>query len=49
MATRRQYHLTDPDGRQFTFCSAACLLSFAVFGLPADIEAARSAASSEAA
>ena len=42
MATDRQYHLTDPEGRQFTFCSACCLLMFAVYGLPADVEAERS-------
>ena len=35
MAIDHQYHVTDPDGRQFTFCSACCLLSYAVWGLPA--------------
>ena len=40
MATDRQYHVTDPDGEQFVFCSAYCLLYFACYGLPADLEAA---------
>ena len=37
MATDRQYHLTDPDGGQFVFCSGCCLLSYAVHALPAAI------------
>ena len=49
MATDRQYHLTDPEGRQFVFCSACCLLDFAVYGLPADLEARHSETPSEAA
>jgi hypothetical protein len=40
-AADRQYHVTDPDGRQFVFCSGCCLLSYACYGaLPADVEAA---------
>jgi hypothetical protein len=35
-----QYHLTDSGGRRFVFCSACCLLMFAVYGLPADLETA---------
>jgi hypothetical protein len=42
MATDRQYHLTDPDGQLYVFCSACCLLEYAVWGLPADVAAARS-------
>jgi hypothetical protein len=38
MATDRQYHVTDPDGRQYTFCSACYLLYFACYGLSADLE-----------
>jgi hypothetical protein len=38
LAVGRQYHLTDPDGRQLVFCSACCLLGYAVYGLPADLE-----------
>ena len=49
MATDRQYHLTDPDGRQFVFCSACCLLTYAVYGLPADLEAERGGTPREAA
>jgi hypothetical protein len=41
LATDRQYQVTDPDGRQFVFCSGCCLLTYAVHGaLPADVEAA---------
>jgi hypothetical protein len=40
MATDRQYHVTDPDGEQFVFCSACCLLYFSCYGLPAAVEAA---------
>jgi hypothetical protein len=37
----RQYHLTDPDGRQYVFCSGACLLSYACHGtLSADLKPA---------
>ena len=49
MATDRQYHLTTPEGQHHTFCSACCLLDFAVFSLPADFEAGQADASSEAA
>ena len=49
MATDRQYHLIDPDGRQFVFCSACCLLSYAVYGFPADLEACRTVTPPEAA
>lgn len=38
----RSYVVTAPDGRIFEFCSAACLLSYAVWGLPADVDARRS-------
>jgi hypothetical protein len=38
-AADRQYHLTTPEGRQYVFCSACCLLMYAVYGLPADLEA----------
>jgi hypothetical protein len=34
----RWYFVTDPDG-PFDFCSAACLLSYAVYGLRVDIGA----------
>ena len=40
MATDRQYHVTDRDGQIFVFCSACCLLYYAVYGLPADLTAA---------
>ena len=50
MATDRQYHVTDPDGQMFAFCSGACLLTYAVHGsLPADIKAVRSDQEGEAA
>jgi hypothetical protein len=39
MATDRQYHVTDPAGRQFVFCSACCLLSYAVYGITIDVAA----------
>jgi hypothetical protein len=42
MAIERQYHVTDPGGQQFVFCSACCLLYYACYGLPADIEPAHS-------
>lgn len=39
MATDRKWHVTDPDGRQFAFCSGGCLLTYAVHGaLPADLQ-----------
>ena len=50
MATDRQYHVTDPDGRQYVFCSGCCLLSYACHGaLPADIETTQLPAATEAA
>jgi hypothetical protein len=39
MATEHQYRVTDPDGQQYTFCSACCLLYFACIALPADLSA----------
>jgi hypothetical protein len=47
MATDRQYHLTDPDGQLFVFCSACCLLEYAVWGLPADAQPCHSLTPSE--
>jgi hypothetical protein len=38
MATDRQYQVTDPDGQLFVFCSVCCLLEYAIYGLPADLE-----------
>lgn len=35
----RWYFVTDPDGNLFDFCSAACLLHFAVYGLRVDVGA----------
>jgi hypothetical protein len=38
MATGLQWLVTDPEGRQFVFCSGCCLLTYAVRGaLPADV------------
>jgi hypothetical protein len=47
MATDRQYQVTDPGGQQFVFCSACCLLYYAVYGLPADLEAGQGGTDSE--
>jgi len=27
-----------PDGQLFVFCSVCCLLEYAIYGLPADLE-----------
>jgi hypothetical protein len=48
-ATDLHYHVTDPEGRQYTFCSACCLLFFACCRLPADLEPRQTATPSEAA
>jgi hypothetical protein len=37
----RRYLVTDPDGSLYDFCSAACLLSFAVYRLRGDVAAER--------
>jgi hypothetical protein len=42
MAVERWYQVIDLEGREYAFCSAACLTEYAVLGvLPADLEAGR--------
>jgi hypothetical protein len=39
MTMDRQWHVTDPDGALYVFCSGCCLLTFAVRGaLPQDVQ-----------
>ena len=35
----RWYVVTDPEGRTFDLCSMCCVLEYAIWGLPADLEA----------
>ena len=43
LAVATWYEVKAPAGREYAFCSGACLLYFALYGaLPADVEAARS-------
>jgi hypothetical protein len=52
MAVERWYQVIDLAGREYAFCSGACLTEYAVLGaLPADLEAgaANSAGTAESA
>jgi hypothetical protein len=48
-ATDLHYDVTDPESRQYTFCSACCFLFFACHRLTADFEPRQTATLSEAA
>jgi hypothetical protein len=47
--TDRRWRIVAPDDRETVLCSAACALSWLVYGLPADVEACKSVTSTEAA
>jgi hypothetical protein len=49
MATDRQYHVTDPDGQHFVFCSTCCLLYYACYGQQIGSESAAREPENEAA
>jgi len=42
MVTERRWIITTPDGAETVLCSAACAVSWLVYGLPADLRDARS-------
>jgi len=48
-ATDRRWTITPPEGAETGLCSAACVLSWLVYGLPADLEARRPMTPQEAA
>jgi len=41
MVTDRRWTLTTPDGEEIVLCSAACVLSWICYALPAEVEASR--------